>query len=95
MALQIRNGSFEELARRLGGVPVAGSGEGEIGRARVMLEGGPVLLIAYDRSSDARNRGYRGRKPDQTVSVRGAPPEECSKLEALLRQDYSRSEPGG
>ena len=56
----------------------------EVGRGRVSVGDVAVLLIAYDRSGGAWRRGYRGRRSDQTVSLRGVPPAQCRELEAQL-----------
>lgn len=84
MGFQIRHGAFPQLVQRLGGTLLPASGESEVGRGRVSVGDVAVLLIAYYRSSDAWKRGYRGGRPDQTVSLRGVPPAQCSELEALL-----------
>jgi hypothetical protein len=86
MSLPNRPGALPQLVQRLGGTLQPASGDSEVGRGRVCIGNSAVLLIAYDRSSDAWNRGYRGRRPEQTVSVRGVRPEQSRQLESLLLQ---------
>jgi hypothetical protein len=87
MGIPLKNGTFAELVKKLNGSPQAVRGSSEAGRARVRIEGRTVLLIIYDRSSDAHNRGYRGIRPDQTLCVRGVPSKECWELEQSLLRD--------
>ena len=84
MGFEIRNGAFPQLVQRLGGALVPASGDFEVGRGRVSVGDVAVLLIAYDRSGNAWKRGYCGRRPNETVSLRGVPLAQCRELEALL-----------